>query len=1179
GGAEAVYAHSVIVPAGCALDLNGLHLYARGVQVSGTVLNGSISQIPDSGPLVIATPTPGNISAPGELDEWTFFGRAGKLMSILVNPGTTGSSAPVSPQVLWVNVQLLDSADNVISTVSNSTSGALVTLSNVTLPVDGTYRIRINAPAGHTAATGNYIVGVWDVTPNVRSLNLGQEGAGNLATPFALDRWNFSAVAGQQIQFDLIASSNSAIAFKLIGPGNAILFQDITADSALINLPASGNYVLSAYGLNGAAGSYSFVMKQTSVNALAPGVVYNGSWAGSGQAQLFSIPVTAANPLSIVLTDTNTGNHTELYARFGTPPTRTVYDYASKGAGASHSLLVPLANPGTWYVLVYGESVPSGAGSFTLQANSTAILVSGTSLRKSVSNIDTTFTLTGAGFTPATSVVLVGAAGAEFGASSSTTDSPTQITATFNQGLLPGGDYTVKVLQPDGSFAVLPQTIHIAQVGQGVLTANIEAPSAVGRHAAATFYVTYANTGNAPMAAPLLILDATNPSGQRGAFLTLDANLRSSGFWTSSIPVGHSSSIQILASGATPGILQPGEFFRVPVYYSGWNVAQWNFQDPRLNFALTTIKADDATAVDWASMESSMRPSSIPVEAWHVMYMGLLSQLGGTAGGFVRLLDNQATYLARLGQNVTDVNRLWGFAVAQAQAIWPMPTVAGAVDDSVPTPGALALSFGRAFNQTIPGRFRMGPLGLGWFTPWQQRLTFISDGTVTLETGSGGRSIYQPDSRYAGRYFSQPGDHNTFTSGSGGYRLTAPNGTVTVFNGNGTLNYLEDTNGNRITAGYTGGRLATLTSSSGKSLTLAYNAAGLISAVTDSLGRVTAYSYDAGNQHLLSVASFTGRITSYGYNTTAGSPALNALTSIAFPDGTHQYFTHDNAGRIASTFADGGTLTKSFTYDRGQVSTTDALGHVVSLFFDHNGQLSRTIDALGNPTVYNYDESFNLARVTNANGASAAYSYNEVGKVTLATDFLGHTTNLSYGGPQHQLTALSDANGNTTLYHYDAKGNMLGSTFANGRSEQYTYDPLGNALSFTNAAGQATAHAYNAAGQLASANFADGSSFTYTYDAEGHLLTAVDATGTTSFTYDPATRLLMKVEYPNGKWLAFEYDPGGRRNRMIDQDAFTTRYVYDAVGRLSQLRDGGDQLVVSYQYDAAGRLARKDNGN
>ena len=311
---NAVYAQSIIVPAGCTLNLNGLHLYARAVQISGTILGGSISQIPNAGALTLATPTPGDISTAGQLDEWTFFDYGGRTVSILVNPGTTGSPTPVAPQLQWANVQLLDANNDVLASGAGASAGAIVSLSNIVLPADGMYEILINAPAGQTASTGNYLVGAYDVTPNVRSLNIGQTSSGTIKTPFALDEWNFSVAAGQQIQFVLAAASASGLAFTLTGPGGYTPFSDISTSSQLIDLAASGNYTLTAFGPNGATGTYSFHINQTSVTPLPLATTYNGTWAGPGQAQLFTIPVTVTDPLAIVLTDTNTADQTELYA-------------------------------------------------------------------------------------------------------------------------------------------------------------------------------------------------------------------------------------------------------------------------------------------------------------------------------------------------------------------------------------------------------------------------------------------------------------------------------------------------------------------------------------------------------------------------------------------------------------------------------------------------------------------------------------------------------------------------------------------------------------------------------------------------------------------------------------------------------------------------------------------------
>ena len=51
-----------------------------------------------------------------------------------------------------------------------------------------------------------------------------------------------------------------------------------------------------------------------------------------------------------------------------------------------------------------------------------------------------------------------------------------------------------------------------------------------------------------------------------------------------------------------------------------------------------------------------------------------------------------------------------------------------------------------------------------------------------------------------------------------GYTLKELDGSISFFGTDGTLEYVQDTNGNRITAGYSNGLLTSLTDSSGQSL-------------------------------------------------------------------------------------------------------------------------------------------------------------------------------------------------------------------------------------------------------------------------------------------------------------------------------------------------------------------------
>ena len=346
----------------------------------------------------------------------------------------------------------------------------------------------------------------------------------------------------------------------------------------------------------------------------------------------------------------------------------------------------------------------------------------------------------------------------------------------------------------------------------------------------------------------------------------------------------------------------------------------------------------------------------------------------------------------------------------------------------------------------------------------------------------------------------------------------------------------------------------------------------MIATITDSASRQTTYTYDATNQYLLQVTTAAGSI-SYTYGTG------NTLTSITSSAGTHQYYTYDSLGRLASSSADGNAQLVTFSYDQpGEVTTTDALGNSSKIFFDYRGLPVKYQDALGNITSAAYDPTtLQVRQITDPTGQTLSYTYDHAGDVTSSTDQLGHSTYYIYGA-NSRLTSLTDANGNKSIYAYDPSGNLLSTTYANGTSESSTFDPQGNPMSFTNRNGQAISYGYNSAGQVTQQKFSDGTHTDFTYDAHGNLATAVDATGTITLTYNLADQL-TRVDYPNGMFLQFTLDAGGRRIKMVDQTGFTVQYTYDAVGRLSGLENGNNATIVTYTYDAAGRLLRKDNAN
>jgi RHS repeat-associated protein len=1176
-GPEALYVDTLIVEQGATLDLNGLHAYARAVQINGQLIGGTVNPPPDGGPMVFDTTAPGTISPAGEVDNWTFFGRAGQGVSVTLATGSGGSPAPLSPTLNYGKLTILDPNGNVVASTSNTQTGAGADLLGVTLPADGIYQVRVQAPPAQTASVGNYVLGLFDATVHNAPVNFDEPVDGQLGTQYNVDHWTFGAAANQQVSLHVLGAA-PGVEFDLTGPGAATVFSGLTADSGPVTLPASGIYTLTVHAVGGRGGAYAFNLEQISQTVLTLGTPYNGTLAGSAEAQLFQVNVTASEQLLVTLTDASAADHNELYAKFGAPPTRALYDYRFQTpASANQRLLVPAAAPGTWYILLYGDSVPA-ASSYTLTASAAEVLLTGSTPARGSTASDTTLTLQGAGFNLVKNVDALATGGASYQASAVTIVSPEKLTATFPAGTLPAGNYAIQVSLADGTTARIPGALNVVQGGQPNFQVQLIVPNPIGYHIASTIYVQYSNTGDGPMPAPLLSVTGVM-NAKQGALLTLDASRQTAGFWTSATPDGFSQSVQFLASGATPGILQPGESETMPVYYAGWLHDQWDFSRPPIQFSVGVLTADITAPIDWAGMQASLRPPVISAAAWGPIFTNLMAETGNTCGSFVALLDTDAGYLAQLGENVNDISRLFSFAIQQADGLSPYPVLHSAVDAQVAAPG-LSLSFQRAFLPTLSSRYQSGPLGFGWVWTggWQRTLAVANDGTVTISDTNGSERIFQPDSR-GSDYFAQAGDHGTLTNnGDGTYTLTEANGLSTNFRADGRVDYLQDTNGNRITAVYTGGLLTSLTHSSGQSLQIAYNAAGLIKSVTDSDQRVTGYGYDASNQHLLSVTAFDGRTTSYTYDNTSNPFTQNALRSIAYPDGTQSLFQYDAQGRLAGTQRDGGAEPVTFTYHLGQITTTDALGDASRSFFDDRGLLVRSIDPLGDMVTAAFDNNGNLTQLTDPAGQTYHYTYDANGDLLQSTDPLGHTNEFIYTSSFARLSSFTDANGNTTQFFYDGSGNLTSTTYADGTVESLANYPLGNVKQSVGRRGQAIGYTYDKSGRLLTETFSDGSQNSYGYDAHGNLTSATDSSGTITLTYD-AHDQLSQITYPSGRFLHYSYDAGGRRTQMIDQDGFTVNYHYDDVGRLAGLTDGSGKAIVTYTYDLVGRLARKDMAN
>lgn len=904
---------------------------------------------------------------------------------------------------------------------------------------------------------------------------------------------------------------------------------------------------------------------------LEEGVAYTGAYPSGQVDQYFRLRIPSGKNLVLTL-DGPVG--LELCARHAYLPTRANHD----GLSDSGRMAVPGAYPGTWYILVQGDRMPS-SGSYTIKFETVSLFLYEADPNRHVRGLPLELMLAGTGFIDPVKVELIGPDGGTYEAASVEVHLPTQLTAGFSAGALPEDVYSVRISRSDVGTAELVAVLNVLEQGSSNFEARIIMPEVVGYNSPATIYVEYENSGDVSIPAPLLSVTGTQGDDQ-GPLLTLDIQKMKNGMWTMSedmedrnvMPLGFSSSVQMLASGKTSGVIHPGETRRIPVHYVGWE-RPWNMDLPPVDWRLGMLGADNDEVLDKDAMKEHMRPGRISAEAWDIIWSNFITDAGDTWGDYVRMVGRNALYLHRQGQRVEDVGQLLALSISMAEGYNPLSVLSSEQDALVEAPG-FPITFERYHQVPISRRFEMGPLGRGWTHNWQERIE-VKDGKVHVIDGSGSIRVFERDIRFTGRHLGQPGERGDLrTMPGGGYRLKEHDGHLRTFRSDGRLDRIQDTNGNSITCTYTIGSLTRLSHSSGQFLEISYDGNGRITSVSDPHGRETTYAHDG--EYMVQVKAYDGYTTDHEYDRTPNSAKLHAMTGIAVPGSGEVSMEYDVSGRLISIFRAGEGLT--FTYGLGTVSFHDGSGNADTYHFDHMRRITRTENSLGDTDSYLFEGIGRLTEVTDPAGLSQRYVYDNDGDLIEMTDQMGHTTRSTYSGDLHRLSRIVDAKGNGNGYGYDERGNPIDIFHPDGTKDLWTYDQKGNILTWTNRRGNTTSYSYDEAGRLTRKVHEDGVEVKYGYDQRGNLIEVEDTSGITEFVRDEHDRI-VRINYPLGQWLEFTYDRARRRNSSIDHLGLALKYVYDATGRIEALTDGDSIDIVRYEYDSAGRLSKKTVGN
>jgi len=331
-----------------------------------------------------------------------------------------------------------------------------------------------------------------------------------------------------------------------------------------------------------------------------------------------------------------------------------------------------------------------------------------------------------------------------------------------------------------------------------------------------------------------------------------------------------------------------------------------------------------------------------------------------------------------------------------------------------------------------------------------------------------------------------------------------------------------------------------------KNTTYAYNDMGLVDTMTVYAGTdnevIRTYTYDNYGNQLSETVSANG---------------ITPITDTWQYDASHRFVTCYNGGGVTKTTYThdnwGNTLTETD-------STRTAHPTTLSYTYDGWGNLLSSESPLGirNTYIRGWGNSQTMCYFNVEQGQSQPWKktwYDAVGREvkTEGINQLGLlTTQTSYYNNKGLVDSVSDITGDITIsksYTYDNRGRCLTSSISDNQ----------------NTLNQITTYVYGSNWKSVTK---DNRTTKYTYDKWGNTILVTTPQDTISYSYYSSG--LPSSVTSCGNTVNMEYDIAGNRTKLIDPDAGTMLYTYDALGRIKTQKNARNQ-IQSYTYDIYGR--------
>ena len=364
----------------------------------------------------------------------------------------------------------------------------------------------------------------------------------------------------------------------------------------------------------------------------------------------------------------------------------------------------------------------------------------------------------------------------------------------------------------------------------------------------------------------------------------------------------------------------------------------------------------------------------------------------------------------------------------------------------------------------------------------------------------------------------------------------------------------------------------------GHTVTYGYNPTGKLNSITDPNGHTTTTIFDAQSRPITKQYT-NGQTTNTQYETT-----ISLLAAITDALGQSKIYTYnpDNTIATVSYSANQPTASVSFAYDpayRRTVSMTDGVGTTTYTYYPVSStpalgatqlqsMTSPIAGAAGTDTVtYGYDALDRLLTIAVDGFVPSSMAYDANGRPTSLSNPLD-TFSYAYSDATPRVTGLTSNEGvNLAMTYYGPTGDELlqqitAVTHSGAGLVQFGYvnNADHNATSFASSSpiAQTTAYAYDKANRIVSATIGSGSpQYSYGYDPSSNLISITTNGTQQSFSYTSTNAIASGAYDANGSPLAL----GG------------STYTWDGENRLIGL-SGPSNTASSFTYDGLGRLVR-----